>query len=72
MYTHVNKVDIATNPDNKEVMLSFKQVFPVFKDEEPEEGKPKVSATPTAVEVANLIMTEDFAETLKELLNNML
>lgn len=73
MYLYVNKVDLAANQDQKEVMLSFKQIYPSFKEEEPgEDGKQFVSATPVVEEAANLIMTTDFAKKLRDLLDNMI
>ena len=73
MHNYTNKVDIAVNEVNKEVVLSFKQISPVFKDESPDEnGEPKVSTTAQVEEIANIVMTIDFASTLKDLLNKML
>lgn len=73
MYNYANKVDIAVNDFNKEVVLSFKQISPVFKDESPDEnGEPKVSTTMQLEEIASIVMTKDFASTLKDLLNKML
>lgn len=72
MYAYVNKVDLANNSDQKEVMLSFKQIYPIFKDEIDGDGQAKVSVSPAAEEVVNLIMSEDFAKNLKGLLNDML
>ena len=70
MYTYVNKVNCAVNSDQKEVMLSFQQINPIFK-EGSDDGTPTVSATPVSEDVVNLIMTEEFAKKLKALLNEM-
>ena len=73
MYTYVNKVDIAANQDQNEVMLSFKQIYPQFKDEEPgPDGQPRVTITPISEEAVSLIMTKDFAKRLKDLIDSII
>ncbi len=72
MYMYVNKVDAAANVDRDEIMLSFKQIYPIFKEDTSNKDEAnKITVTPVQEEVATLIMTKDFAETLINLLQGL-
>lgn len=70
MYSYVNKINIATNPEKNEISISFMQQYPVFADEAPDEnGNPRVSAVNNDEVVSNIIVTKEFASKIVELLS---
>lgn len=69
MYTYSNKINIATNQDKTELVLSFVQESPQFSTITNDgEEKPILQSTLNSEPVANIVVTGSFAREIARLI----